>query len=649
FFPEEMQFVPICTFVDASYWSEVNRRKLSEWKLEESPQPIGSSISIYDSVGTDSRLSLSNESFLGSSALNGYMLLLNTVEAFSKLDRKAMMNQEADRIWEAIESGRWMEQPSTLNTFLFTLFADLKKFRYHYWNCVPALAMADLSLEEKPIELSDVECRALLAHLEQSQQSVFVWSEGAALPLTALPSMQGRQYEIVVADPSTTPAVAGWLCRNVILAVLATTKWNRMQLVSLRGGQPSWRFKIALGSPLVGRPSTVVGWERNEKNEMKPASVDLSKQFHPHKLMEQAVDLNVSLIKWRLVPQLETERFSQLKCLLLGAGTLGCNVARSLIGWGVRTITFVDNGVVSYSNPVRQSLSEFDDAQNGRKKAEVAASALRRIFPSMDANAVDLTIPMPGHTVDEKTAASISSSGALLHSLIASHDVVFLLLDSREARWLPTLIASSIGKLCFSVALGFDTYVVIRHGVTEEGKNERAEGGEGGGMPSLRGLVPASQLGCYFCSDVTAPGNSMADRTLDQQCTVARPGLSQIASGTAVELLSSVLQHADPLRAPAWSGESNHTGEEETGLLGAAPHQIRGFVFRFSSMTPCVRRFERCIACGEAMREAYRERGAELVVSACNSPRVLEEISGLDALQASVDNIQIDVSDEDDF
>lgn len=93
--------------------------------------------------------------------------------------------------------------------------------------------------------------------------------------------------------------------------------------------------------------------------------------------MEQAVDLNVSLIKWRLVPQLETTKFSQLKCLLLGAGTdnsitsfyldecslvylrallsgtLGCNVARSLIGWGVRTITFVDNGVVSYSNPVR--------------------------------------------------------------------------------------------------------------------------------------------------------------------------------------------------------------------------------------------------------------------------------------------------------
>ncbi|KAF8375908.1 atg-7 [Pristionchus pacificus] len=636
-----MQFVPICTFVDASFWSEVNRRKLNEWKLEESSKPVGASISIYDSIGTDSRLSLSNESFLGTAAVKGQFLLLNTVESFTKLDRKELMNAEAEGIWESIVSGRWMDHPASLNTFIFTLFADLKKFRYHYWNCMPVL-LTDLSLIDQPVEIVDEESRALLSHLDQSQQSVFVYCNGVILPLTHLPSLQSDDYEIVVADPSTTPSVAGWLCRNVILAVLWTTKRNKVRLISLRGGQPSWRFNIGVSSPVSSRPSKVVGWERNEKNEQKPSSVDLSKQFHPHKLMEQAVDLNVSLIKWRLVPQLETTKFSQLKCLLLGAGTLGCNVARSLIGWGVRTITFVDNGIVSYSNPVRQSLSEFDDAQNGRKKADVAASALRRIFPSIDANAIDMTIPMPGHTVDENAVSSIDSSVSLLHSLIASHDAIFLLLDSREARWLPTLIASTIGKLCFSVALGFDNYVVIRHGVTVDGVIEKKED-----VTSLRGLVNASQLGCYFCSDVTAPGNSMAERTLDQQCTVARPGLSQIASGLAVELLASVVQHSDPLRAPAWNGESIHTGEEETGLLGAAPHQIRGYVSRFNSMTPCVRRFEKCIACGPAMREAFRERGSSLVISACNSPRILEEISGLDLLQASVDDIQIDVSDDD--
>lgn len=59
-------------------------------------------------------------------------------------------------------------------------------------------------------------------------------------------------------------------------------------------------------------------------------------------------------------------------------GTLGCAVARTLLGWGVRSITFVDNSRVSYSNPVRQSLYTFNDCHaGGRPKAAAAAEALK--------------------------------------------------------------------------------------------------------------------------------------------------------------------------------------------------------------------------------------------------------------------------------
>ena len=77
-------------------------------------------------------------------------------------------------------------------------------------------------------------------------------------------------------------------------------------------------------------------------------------------------------MKWRLQPNIDLEKLQKLKVLLLGSGTLGCNVSRVLIGWGVRTITFVDSGTVSYSNPVRQSLFTFEDSSQKVDKERVA-------------------------------------------------------------------------------------------------------------------------------------------------------------------------------------------------------------------------------------------------------------------------------------
>ncbi|KAK5966757.1 ThiF domain-containing protein [Trichostrongylus colubriformis] len=83
--------------------------------------------------------------------------------------------------------------------------------------------------------------------------------------------------------------------------------------------------------------------------------------------------------------------------LILGAGTLGSNIARCLMAWGVKKITFVDNSFVAII--IQQSLSDFADARETRSKAETAAAALQQIYPYIESEAVLFIVPMPGHTV----------------------------------------------------------------------------------------------------------------------------------------------------------------------------------------------------------------------------------------------------------
>lgn len=87
-----------------------------------------------------------------------------------------------------------------------------------------------------------------------------------------------------------------------------------------------------------------------------------------------------------------------------------------------------------------------------------------------------------------------------LEELVKEHDIIFLLTDSRESRWLPTVLSSCYNKMCITIALGFETYVVMRHGLSSEFHN-----------PQING----ERLGCYFCNDVVAPRDSTSDRTLD--------------------------------------------------------------------------------------------------------------------------------------
>ena len=69
--------------------------------------------------------------------------------------------------------------------------------------------------------------------------------------------------------------------------------------------------------------SNSVGWEANARGKMGPRIQNLKSVMDENVLAQQSVDLNLKLMRWRLLPELDVEMLSRTKCLLLGAGTLG--------------------------------------------------------------------------------------------------------------------------------------------------------------------------------------------------------------------------------------------------------------------------------------------------------------------------------------
>ena len=345
----------------------------------------------------------------------------------------------------------------------------------------------------------------------------------------------------------------------------------------------------------------------------KPMELDLKSFMDERSLVKEAVDLNIKLMKWRLLPSLDIPKIQSKRCLLFGAGTLGCQLARNLIGWGVKNISFVDYSKVSYSNPVRQTLYDYEDSiKGGRPKAIVAAEKLKKIYPEIVSEGYHVSVPMPGHFVTTKELIDETFRNLdLIEKLVSEHDVLFLLLDSREARWLPTLLANKYDKACITVGLGFDSFVIVRHGVSPAiyDKEKHRE-----------------RLSCYFCNDIVTPQDTMKDRTLDQMCTVTRPGLSFTSSAYASELYISMIHH--PMEHHVWANEDAKKLEETD--LGKLPHHLRGCMSEFEVSIFYGRAFEQCVACSKFVLDEYNNNREEFMLHVLNNPSYIHKVTKLE-------------------
>lgn len=668
-----LKFVPPKSFVHHDFWYKLADIKLHIDKLVDSAKNVYAFVTNFERskllVEVDCT-SFNSEQTISSSYLNCHGILLNknTIEEFKGTDKNDLLKRTSDNYMKQLLSKDKLGHSSEIFFFILFSYADFKAHKYYYWFAFPALRDVVYSCPKEqqllsshfPDDLLDRFKEQMQAFQRMAAELVFLYdiSNNAILKLSDLVCHNHKEDNFkdinldntyICCEDRSVDENPSWFLRQLLGYLVFTCPQLADKDIKFICLRQTLQTSVVLHVTIPGTDYSIesslwTGWEANENGKLVPRLADMSNVMDPQILAERSITLNLTLMKWRLLPNLDLDVISRTKFLLLGAGTLGCGVARSLLAWGAQNISFVDCGNVSLSNPVRQSLYIYDDAMNGGKpKAATAAQRLKQINPCVKSTGYCVKIPMPGHPIGDSQLEETNEALDKLENLIKEHDVIFLLTDSRESRWLPTMLAAYYGKITINAALGFDSFLVMRHGnqsstcvpqsVEVKGYNE----------------VPGSRLGCYFCNDVVAPGNSLKDRTLDQQCTVTRPAVACIASALAVELTVSLLQNEARDGAPAYYKTSNAADNVEDipeGILGIIPHSIRGNINAFNYLVTATERFSQCIACSKQILDQFDRDKRKFVIDALNSAKNLEDISGISNLTCDVDEM-IDFSGSD--
>ncbi|GEQ69289.1 hypothetical protein JCM33374_g2960 [Metschnikowia sp. JCM 33374] len=629
-----LKFHAIQSFVDSSFFTALAHRKLNEYKLDSAPKNIHGFMVHPEKLNKFNDrpvVNLDYSSFepgpgSGDSltrTVHGCLYNVNTIEEFKALDKKKLLAEWGQAIVDDALGSGGPGGPGgsggsgkVAEKFHLLAFSDLKKYKFYYWLAYPVLHSPWSVTKSTPGTKHQHQISSFVA---ECPEPFFQLSPHHQPPKIGVDNFCKSGTFVFVDTCLGSDGSPSVQLKNH-LYLLARTGFTSVEVVVYRTADLSTTLELKLDSSFAAHAEPqVTGWERNAQGKLGPKLADLGSLIDPQQLADQAVDLNLRLMKWRVAPDLDLDIIKRQKVLLLGAGTLGSYVSRALMGWGVREITFVDNGRVSYSNPVRQPLFTFrdcfgDDSNQGVQKAIRASEALQEIFPGVKSRGYCMEVPMIGHPVSGAREAEAKQNYDSLHQLFEDHDVVFLLMDSRESRWLPTVMGVAMNKIVINAALGFDSYLVLRHSP----------------------LDAPDRLGCYYCNDVVAPTDSLSDRTLDQMCTVTRPGGALLASSLAVELLVSVLQHKD----------THHAAHNATSKFGDVPHQIRGFLHGFTQTKLSTPAYHHCSACSEIVVDMYKQGGWDFVKNCLNSTEYLEEVCGLKKVQEEAEKAAAEMMEE---
>ena len=80
-----------------------------------------------------------------------------------------------------------------------------------------------------------------------------------------------------------------------------------------------------------------MGWELNERGKPGPRIADLGSTMDPANLAMASADLNVKLMRWRMLPDLDTDGLKESEMLVAGRWNFGLRCSKNIDGLGSKT------------------------------------------------------------------------------------------------------------------------------------------------------------------------------------------------------------------------------------------------------------------------------------------------------------------------
>ena len=248
-------------------------------------------------------------------------------------------------------------------------------------------------------------------------------------------------------------------------------------------------------------------------------------------VIHNAADSQIKPLTW--IPAPELEKVASTSCLLLGAGTLGCYIARTLMVRRARHLFLRDHSHLVHffrRGMLWSCLSTLPVSHSPIPSASPCLSlktVLRGVNPRPPAQPTDWKRSIPvsyvnslcprvytlTHDCPGRTWQGISSR-------YPCPDTLYLLRRSRRRR----RTSNSSTRCSIRTTPYSCSWTRARVGGC-----------------ACRGMSTGAHF--HFGEVHVFSWSSPSGRMLDQMCTVTRPGLAVIASTTAVELLVSPLQH----------------------------------------------------------------------------------------------------------